>query len=277
MIRDSQDVVFNRTGRIEIPASHVRREVIGNKVRFQGFHPGAWSEPLTPATLRPAVLHIDVDGLMNLERLTIQDIAPVFEPAWPGCELKLPDDVISSGSSVSIQLTLALPNTDPRAGLVLARSEKIVVIEGTKLEGIGKSLLPVLPDLDGFNELYRLEISDETGPALKVNATIEGVSWRDLAYTPAFKFSILPGCVREILQYLVFHPSCRDEWGKPWLELDGVHGREIPDIEEKSPIDAWTDARDYATNAVDAFTTKLKLAQRFVEADTKDKERRRHQ
>ncbi len=266
MMNDSQDAVFNRTGRIEIPSSHIRQEANSNKVHFYGLRSGNWSKALDPSTLKSAVLHIDLDSLLLVERRTINDVPSVFDSNWTGTEVELPQEFAAGGRTLKMKLTIALPRSHADAGRILARSSDIVVIDGIDLTGgKGQTLLPVLPDSSGICDLWRLEIED-TGPVVYVNANIPNLSWKDLASIPTFKFAILASCVKEVLQHLVFHEGCRDTWGKPWLELDGVKARELPEVENCPPETAWKNANDFAKVACEAFVTSINLKEKFHKA-----------
>lgn len=268
-MRITQDAVFNRTGRIDIPLSHIRRKVEQNKFRFEGLHSGAWCENVPPADLEASVLHVDVRSLLLLKRCTIDDVKPVLKPEWEGVDIEVPEEITEGDYRVTMQVAIAFPEHHPDAGRIIARSSDIVLIEGPGRSGDkGPSLLPVRPDKDGMPDLSRMEIAEDEGPVLYVNACLTGLTWKDLARDPKFRFAVFSACVREILQYLVFNATCRETWGKAWLNLEGVKGREIPEVEDLPPHEAWNEAVDFASTACEGLVQHLNLADRFIRAST---------
>ena len=269
MIRNSQDAVFNRTDRADIPVSHVRRRKVETGcVWFGGLHRGEWSEHLPPAELSAAVLFVDIQSLLLLQRSQVEKVDPVFNAAWDGLRIEVPAELTGGDYRVTMQITISLPFDHPQAGRILARSSQIVLVEGPDGPGSerGPSLLRVAPAVDELPDLSRLEISETEGPVLYVNKDIPDLSWKELASDPMFKFSVFSGCVREILRYLVFNPECCGTWGAAWLALDGIKGRELPEVDDQTPHDAWVQAEEFAAVACDALLQQLDLASRFAQA-----------
>lgn len=272
MMRETQDAVFNRTGRIEIPLSHIRRKVEQNRFRFEGFHTGAWCENLPPSDLEASVLHVDIHCLLLLKRCTIDDVTAVLEADWKGVDIEVPKELTKGDYRVTMQVTIAFPGHHPDAGRIVARSSDIVLIEGEGDGGEkGPSILPVRPDKEGMPDLSRLEITEDEGPVLYVNACLTGLTWKDLARDPKFRFGVFSGCVREILKYLVFNTTCQETWGKEWLDLEGVKGREVPEVEELPIHEAWKQANDFAGTACEGLLQHLNLAERFLRASNESK------
>ena len=268
MIRSSQDAVFNRTDRADIPVSHIRRKVETGCVRFGGLHRGEWSEHLSASELAAAVLYVDIQSLLLLHRSQVEEVEPVFNAGWKGLQIAAPAELTSGDYRVTMQITIALRSDQPQAGRILARSSEIVLVEGPDGSGShgGPSLLKVRPAVDNIAELSKLEISEMEGPVLYVNKNISNLSWKELASDPMFKFSVFSGCVREILCYLVFNPESCGTWGAAWLALDGIKGREVVEIDGLGPHDAWIQANEFADEACEALLHHLEFATRFAQA-----------
>jgi hypothetical protein len=266
-VNSTQNDVFNRTGRLEIPNSHVRRHVDG-QIAFNGLHEGEWSSKIAPSDLDASVLYVDIRSLLFLQRREILNPAQVFDKNWTGCVFKVPGELMNGDYRVKLEVTIAFPAGHSKAGQIIARSNEIVVIEGPEdSEGEGSSLLPVRPAADHIPDLSRLEVIEPEGPVLYVNSKIPELSWKELASDPRFKFGIFSSCVREILRYLAFNPGSRDTWGAPWLELDGIKGRDFPNLDDVEDFHEASElVTEFVTTACDAFLEQLELPKLFVEA-----------
>lgn len=272
-VRKSQNVVFNRTGRVEIPASHVRRRVESSRLYFDGLHRGSWSELLSASDLAEAVLYVDVQSLLLLQRTKVASPPQVFESSWAGIKIDVPAELTNGDYRVKLQITVAFPTDHAQAGRILAQSSEIVIVEGPDAGGgRGPSLLKVRPATDDMPDLSRLEITETEGPVLYVNANIPGMSWKELASDPRFKHGIFSNCVREILRHLVVNPEGRTTWGAAWLVLDGIRGHDLPDIEDLSVQDAWKEAHDFADTACEHLLVHVELTRRFAEAVAESEE-----
>lgn len=265
-VADQQNAVFNRTERIDIPDSFIDRDIEPGCIRLKRLRHGEWSSLIDPQHLVESVLHVDVLSLLLWKRSTVLDPNVCFEPAWGGCPMEVPSELTSNDYRVRMQITIAFPKGHADAGRIVARSSEIVVQQGPDQSGgTGGSLLPVSPATDDIPELSRLAISENGGPVLCVNAAIAGISWKDLASDPKFKLAIFPDCVKEVLRYLVFNPGCRSTWGASWLDLDGIRGRDIPEIDVLNPQEAWKDICDYVDAACEGFMEQLQLGNRLSE------------
>lgn len=269
MVARQQNAVFNRTKRIDIPVSFVDRGVEPGRIRFNGLHHGEWSSQLYSQELREAVLYVDIRSMLLLKRVTVSDPPQSFDSSWEGCSIEVPHELTNNDYRVRMQITIAFPPNHTDGGKIVARSSEIVIVNGPdQHEGTGSSLLPVSPSTDDIPELCRLAISESEGPVLYVNARIAGISWKELASDPKFKLSVFPGCVRDILRFLVFNPGCHSTWGAPWLELDGIRGRDIPDL-DSNPQNVWKDLNDYVNSASEGLMEQLQLGTRLGEALTR--------
>lgn len=272
-VRKTQDVVFNRTGRVEIPASHVRRKVESSRICFDGLHRGSWSDVLNASDLSQAVLYVDIQSLLLLQRTEVADPSEVFEASWSGLAIDVPNELTNGDYRVKLQITIAFPADHSEAGRILAQSNEIVIVEGPDTGGgRGPALLKVRPAADDMPDLSRLEITETEGPVLYVSANIPGMSWRELAGDPKFKHSIFSSCVRDILRHLVINPEGRTTWGAAWLTLDGIRGHDLPDVDDLSVQDAWTEAHDFADTACEHLLTHVELTRRFAEAIAESEE-----
>jgi hypothetical protein len=266
-VRSHQDAVFNRTGRVEIPASHIRRHVGIARIQFQGLHRGSWSKSLDEEELAAAILYVDIQSLLLTQRTRIETPIQVFEAAWGGIAVDVPNELTNGDHRVKLQITIALPSDHPQAGRILARSSEIVIVEGPDDGGgPGPSLLKVRPSPDEMQDLSRLEISEPEGPVLYVNAGIPGLSWKELASDPKFKHAIFSNCVREVLRHLIMNPESRSSWGAAWLSLDGIRGNDLPDVDDLSAQEAWREAYDVAETICEHFLEHVELTRRFAEA-----------
>ena len=129
-VRDTQDAVFNRTGRIEIPVSHIRRRVLSPGVHFDGLHQGDWSNRIDPTELASAVLYVDLRSLLLLRRECIAQPTRVFSQSWESYIFELPVELTSGEHQLKLQVTIALPADHADAGRILARSSEIILVSG---------------------------------------------------------------------------------------------------------------------------------------------------
>jgi hypothetical protein len=265
--RLKQEIIFNRTGRFDIPASHVRRLPEPGRIHFFGLHRGSWCEKLDEEELRKTVVHIDIHSIMLLKRSSIPDASKVFSNSWKGITILVPDELTNGDHRVKIQVTIAYPSSHQEAGKILARSEEIVILDGPDGPGSsGPSLLIVRPSPDSMDDLSRLRIDDTDGPILYINTGIPGISWRTLALDPAFKHGIFSSCIREIFRHLAVFIDSRTSWGERWLNLDGVRGLRLPNIEENPLVDAWQEIEQFADLACERLLTNAKLVEKFSDA-----------
>ncbi len=271
-VREHQDAVFNRTGRVEIPSSHIQRKVDLNPTRISllRLFSGAWSECLDLSLLSAAVLHVDIHSLLLTHRATVSNPAAALEEGWSGVDISVPIELTNGDYRVKLQVTIALPGDHPDAGRIIARSGELVVVQGPEEGGSdGPSLLKVRPSLDDMADLSRLEITETEGPILYINTSIAGLSWKELASDPLFKHGIFSHCIREVLRHLVVNPDSRSSWGASWLALEGIRGRDLPDIGDLSVQDAWRETHDFAEAACENLLEQVEFTKRFAEAITR--------
>lgn len=266
---ENQTAVFNRTDRIEIPGQFIRpTETKAAEIIFKGLISGDWNSHIEEEQLMNAVLYVDVASILSDTRETITDCMDVFADDWEGRAVRLAPELVSGDHRVRMQVTIALPDSHKDAGRILAKSAERVIISGPDGDGTGdRSLLDVRKSED-LSDLYKLDIDSTQGPTLLVTATIPQKSWRELAEDPLFQYTVLPGIVRDVLHYLVYHPESRDTWGAPWLEYPGIKGHSIPDIEELigvgDVIELFNAVDDYVSGATERFIDQQMLGQKLA-------------
>lgn len=81
-ISDRQNLVINRTGRVEIPSSFVKRRVEQGRIVFAGLHEGPWLNDLDPRDLDAAVLYLDINSLFLTDRHVVARPRDVFGTGW---------------------------------------------------------------------------------------------------------------------------------------------------------------------------------------------------
>ena len=260
-----QNEVFNRTTRAEIPISCVRREVKPRSINFKGLIKGEWSSSLEPSELAECVVHVDVRSVLLWKRETVDCPDEVFKKkGWKGCSISVPPELTNRDYRVKLQVTISFPAGHAQAGRILARSSEIIVVEGPEEDNgtLGASILPVRPAADDIPELWRLVMAD-TGPAVEVSTHVPGLSWKALAVDPRFKLAIFPGCVREILRTLVLNPGYRTTWGARWLDLEGIRGRDLPELEESSLSDAADELDTFVKEACNALLSQMDIVEKL--------------
>jgi hypothetical protein len=268
--KETQDAVFNQTGRVEIPRSFVKTEVDhrAGTVAFKGLHKGDWSANIPGPVMDAANLHVDVHGNLFGMRQTVQVPRESFAPNWRGVNIQVPPELTSGDYRVRLSVSLALPAEDIDGGRVIAAATDIVVVSGPG--GLGQTpgnlpLLPVIGSRD-FPDLYKLVIDETEGPRLMVNSGIPGVDMKAVVRQPAVQLGVLSSVVREVMVYLAMNQENAPSWGRAWLDLDGVRGRDLPDIEGISITPAFKEARDFAESASQAFIQLTDVVRRFAEA-----------
>ncbi len=257
-----QNEVFNRTTRVEIPISCVRREVKPRSINFKGLIKGEWSSSLEPSELAECVVHVDVRSVLLWKRETVDCPDEVFKKK--GCSISVPPELTNRDYRVKLQVTISFPAGHAQAGRILARSSEIIVVEGPE-EGngtLGASILPVRPAADDIPELWRLVMAD-TGPAVEVSTHVPGLSWKALAVDPRFKLAIFPECVRKILRVLVLNPGYRTTWGAHWLELEGIRGRDLPELEELRLAEAADHLDAFVQEACDGLLSQMDIVEKL--------------
>ena len=260
-----QNEVFNRTTRAEIPISCVRRNVKPKIIKFNGLIEGDWSSSLDATELAECVVHVDVRSVLLWKRKTLDCSVEIFKKnGWKGCTISVPPELTNKDYRVKLQVTISFPAGHSQAGRILARSSEIIVVEGPQeAKGtLGASILPVRPAADDIPELWRLVMAD-SGPAVEVSTHVPGLSWKALAVDPRFKLAIFPECVRKILRALVLNPGCRTTWGARWLDLEGIRGRDLPELEELSLSQAADQLDAFVQEACDGLLSQMDIVEKL--------------
>jgi len=105
-------------------------------------------------------------------------------------------------------------------GLIIAAADGIRPALPDREAEPGISLLPVQPDPDLGQEVFRVDFSDK--PVLLVNEEVG--NWRELTRQPAFISLVCPAALREILTRVLRLEDHRDtddsqDWRSQWLKL----------------------------------------------------------
>ena len=168
------------------------------------------------------------------------------------CEFDTPEGVL-----FRVRITA---NGDPK-GMLLAEADKIRPRRAGWLEDENRlPLLPVRPDEDLAEEVFRLDFSDR--PVLLVNARLG--DWRSAARSPVFVSMAYPSAMREVLTRILYVEGYHDtddaeDWRCQWLlfaaMLPGVD--DSPAEGEKERFDDWID------DAVSAMCRRLRAMERF--------------
>ena len=139
---------------------------------------------------------------------------------------------------------------DPH-GLLLAEADQIRPRRSTDEDANRIPLLPVVPNENMGDEIWRLEFDDQQ-TLLMVNSMLGG--WRALARDPAFFSLVYPSVFRAVLSRILYVDEYHeiedeDNWRSRWLRfatnLRGVD--RPPGLQEKDSFDTWIDG------AVSAF------------------------
>lgn len=133
---------------------------------------------------------------------------------------------------------------DPH-GLLLAEADQIRPCKSTDDDENRIPLLPVVPDDNMGDEIWRLEFDDQQ-TLLKVNSGFG--DWRALARDRVFLALVYPSVFRSVLWRILIHEKHRDtedgdDWRSRWLCfavcLPGVG--DPPGEDDEDRIDGWID------------------------------------
>lgn len=149
--------------------------------------------------------------------------------------------------------------TEPR-GLLLAEADRIRPRRPEEREEERIPILPVKPDADLREEVFRVDFND--APVLLVNSRTG--DWRAAVRQPAFVSLVFPAVVREILTRILcieqyFETEDSQDWKSHWLRyaslLPGMP--ELPEEHAEAQINDWID------DAVASFCRKYHVMERF--------------
>jgi len=146
-------------------------------------------------------------------------------------------------------------------GLLLAEADRIRPRIGAEEEDANRiPLLPVKPDSDLGEEIWRLDFTDR--PILLINAAVG--DWRALAKEPVFISLVYPAVLREILGRILYvEEYCEtddlDNWRSQWLLFATrvLGAGEPPTEDNKDRFDDWID------DSVEAFCRRFIMMNRF--------------
>lgn len=133
---------------------------------------------------------------------------------------------------------------DPH-GLLLAEADQIRPRKSTDEDENRIPLLPVVPDENLGDEIWRLEFDDQQ-TLLKVNSALG--DWRALARDPVFLALVYPSVFRTVLWRVLAQEKHRDtedadDWRTRWLRfaagLPGVG--DLPAEDDEDRISDWID------------------------------------
>jgi hypothetical protein len=136
-------------------------------------------------------------------------------------------------------------NSDPH-GLLLAEADQIRPRKSTDEDENRIPLLPVVPDEDMGDEIWRLDF-DGQQTLLRVNKTLG--DWKTLALDPVFFALVYPSVLRAVLWRILEAEEWRDtedmdDWRSRWLRfavsLPGVG--DPPGKEDEARLDEWIDS-----------------------------------
>lgn len=161
--------------------------------------------------------------------------------------MRIPDDRrLSDFDSVEGVLfrVKVVTAADPH-GLLLAEADQIRPRNSTDEDENRIPLLPVVPDENLGDEIWRLEFDDQQ-TLLKVNSALG--DWRALARDPVFLSLVYPSVFRAVLWRVLAQEAHRntkdaDDWRSRWLRfaagLPGVG--DLPAGDDETRLDDWID------------------------------------
>ena len=108
------------------------------------------------------------------------------------------------------------------------------------------SLLPVRPDSDLGEEVFRLDFTDPDGPVMLINERLD--EWKAVVAAPYFAALVYPGVLRTILARVIHveeHTDSddRDDWRSQWLRLAKTYNAPDPPppVDGAELVDEWID------------------------------------
>lgn len=166
--------------------------------------------------------------------------------------MRAPDDLIlrdfGAGEGVQFRVKVVDASSgDAAAARILAQADGIT----PKEDGPRRSLLPLDPDPDLRDEVWRLDLDENDGPVVKVSMHLVP-DRHDLARSPAFVSLVLPEILRRSLAWALEQglPG-EDDWDTPrgrWIRFGcGLLGQAEPpdelnnDDEESDDRERWVE------------------------------------
>lgn len=133
---------------------------------------------------------------------------------------------------------------DPH-GLLLAEADQIRPRKSTDADEDRVPLLPVVPDENMGEEIWKIEFDDQQ-TLLRMNSRLG--DWRALARDPAFVALVYPAVFRMVLRQILLHDKHRDsededDWRSRWLRFAvDLHGVASPPEEDnEAGLEDWID------------------------------------
>jgi hypothetical protein len=142
--------------------------------------------------------------------------------------------------------------TDPK-GLLLAEADQIRPLNLAEEDSNLIPLLPVKPDANMGDEIWRIDFDDQE-TLLLINSTIG--DWHAMAQDPVFLALVYPMVFRTVLLRILGKEDYRDtedmdDWRARWLRFAITLGLpEPPDTADEPAVELWID------NAVAAFARR---------------------
>ncbi len=260
-----QNDVLKRTDRRELPVGCVSRSMSGHELRIHGLLAGQWEQGLDRALLAQAWVFVDVTSSFYSIRRGRHDAFEALGREWGDLVVELPLQLVSGDHRVRVAVTVALPETHSNGGSIVARSPDFVAVDGPKGAGGRQSILPVRPSVS-VPGLCRLVIEDLEGPVLEISNRLQGVNCKDVARQPFFKFGVLESCVRQVFMHIACRRESVGPWAQVWLQVPGVKGRDLPELEGQDFEAAYRAAASWAAECTEACMVKLEVADLFAKA-----------
>jgi len=185
------------------------------------------------------------------------DFGQVGAMGIPG-DRRLSDFDSAEGALFRVKVVTA---ADPH-GLLLAEADQIRPRKSTDEDENRIPLLPVVPDDNLDDEIWRLEFDDQQ-TLLKVNSTLG--DWRALARDPVFLSLVYPAVFRTVLGRILHQEKHRDtedaeDWRSRWLRFaaDLTGGVDLPSEDDETRLDDWIDT------AASAFCRRNNIRATYV-------------
>ncbi len=210
---------------------------------------------------------------LQLAEYSFEDSARVFVEAYRQTtwmrfdfgtvgELRVPPDCRLSefDTSDAVLFRVRVTSDADRHGVLLAEADRIRPRRPDTEEDNRVPLLPVKPDGDLGDEVFRVDFSDR--PLLLVNSRLG--DFRAVARNPVFASLTYPAAMREILTRIIRmdqHLDTEDavDWRSRWLRFATM----LPGVSELPPHHDDESVDDWIQEAVGAFCRQFHMMARF--------------
>lgn len=171
-------------------------------------------------------------------------------------------DISEFGVADNVRFRIKVSSTKGRNGLILAAADAVKPSRPRIEEDNRKSLLPVIPDKDLDDQIYKVDF-DVNGPNLLINNKIP--NHRFFIKSEKFISLALPSILREILGKILLQDYFTDDddvidWKHDWIKfarsLPGIidlPGEDMDDDEKSDAMEEWID------EAVRAFCREQRI------------------